>query len=227
MEGPIYKLAGFDGKKKQEIVIDVTRSAQPFTVPGEPLKSVLEKVLRNKKLGISDVVEFGAGKLKNVPFLLKQGVRVTAVEFEENTRSPVARRNLEKSQAYGAKFRFMTPGHFTSDGSKFDLALLANVIQTVPLKSERVEIMQLMNEKLRKGKFLLWFAMKEHQRYVSRRNSGKTCEDGVWLGDGQSFHTFYKYHSPEEAIVLAQNSGFVPFDRFRPQTNHALLFMKV
>jgi hypothetical protein len=190
------------------------------------LKEVLGQVLRDRTLGIQTIVDFGAGNLKNEQFMLSYGKDVTAVEFKKTSYGTIARENLGICMRYGSTFTLMDPEQFVSDGGSFDMALLANVVQTVPLASERMSIMKLLHQKLEDSGYLLWFAQKHAGSYKERMAAGKTCEDGVWMGDGRPRQTFYRYFTPEEAVTLAHDSGFIPFSRFRPQTNYALLFRK-
>ena len=60
-----------ESEKLKEIVIDVTGSAPGFPGPSDALKEVLNGIYSNQMTlkKIDTVLEFGAGKLKNVPFL--------------------------------------------------------------------------------------------------------------------------------------------------------------
>jgi len=94
---PIYKFRiPVDGEPEQlrEIVIDVTASAPPFKEPSDDLKEVLREVFKSFKT--KTVVEFGAGKLKNIPFILDQGKTVSAVDFKELSQNPFTKKNLRK-----------------------------------------------------------------------------------------------------------------------------------
>ncbi|MDE1855117.1 MAG: hypothetical protein KGH57_02235 [Candidatus Micrarchaeota archaeon] len=224
--GPLYKIEAQDGGSSREITIDVTRSASSFPVLGEGLRKVLGTVLRDTRLGIKDVVEFGAGKLKNVPFILEMGKNVCAVEFEELNSNPIAQSNYTICRGYDGHFRRLDPEEFVKDSQKFDLALIINVIPTMPIASERDAALKLLNHKLRNGKFALWFALKGDDVYKERQELDKTCLDGVWLGEGKHLQTFYKNYTVDDVMSLMHNAGFMPFNRFHVETNHALLFRK-
>jgi len=227
LDGPIYKLMAQDGNAQREITVDVRGSASTSrSRPGAGLERVLTKVLRNPVLEIKDVVDFGAGKFKNVPFILGEGKNVCAVEFDKASLDQITEENLSKSRKFGVRFRSMNPRQFMANPSKFDLALLANVISTMPLIDERREMLELLHTKLRDGKFLLWFAQKREKHYAERREKGKVCGDGVWLGDGRQAQTFYRYFSPEEMHRHMHSAGFVPFDKFSVETNHAFLYQR-
>ncbi len=226
MGGPLYKLTALDGDRWKSIEIDVTKSASSFSSVGDGLKTVLRSVLSNTALGINDVVEFGAGKLKNVPFVLQAGKSISAVEFDRLNANRLAQRNYSICQAYGEKFRRLTPQEFAHDEQKYDLAMLVNVLATMPHAPERVEVLDLLHDKLRDGKYALVFWLKDDDRYRQLQHEGKECTDGIWLGDGRRHQTFYRRFSPEEIIALMHDSGFVPFNRFYVETNHAFLFRR-
>src|SRR5207249_6485349 len=101
----------------KEIVVDVTGSAPPFREPSDNLKQVLDDVLSSKELGrIDRVLEFGAAKLKNIPYLLKKGKKVCAVEFKVLTENKMTKANLRKCQKYGSRFEeLIFPNPFLSD----------------------------------------------------------------------------------------------------------------
>ena len=103
---PIYKFRipeNEDPEKLKEIVIDVTGSAPPFKEPSESLKEVLTEIFDSKK--IETVLEFGAAKLKNIPYILKQGKTVCAVEFKELTKNPFTKKNLRNVSSIKKSFK--------------------------------------------------------------------------------------------------------------------------
>lgn len=83
-ESPIYKFRipedpeNDECENLKEIFIDVTGSAPPFKEPSENLKNILKEIFHTYPQ-IKTVLEFGAAKLKNIPFILKQGKTVYAV----------------------------------------------------------------------------------------------------------------------------------------------------
>lgn len=226
MGGPVYSVAARNGAGSQQILINVTRSASSFATLGEGLKRVLGSVFRNSELGIIDVNDFGAGKYRSDPFILSCGKNVCAVEFEEVEASPIAIANLKKCRRYGDRFRKLTPEQFAEDPQRFDLALVAHVLTTMPHLQEREEVLNLLHEKVKEGKYLLWFAHKEDPWYMKRLAEGKTCGDGVWLGEGRQFQTFYRYYSESQVHQMMQRAGFVPFKRFSVETSNAVLYQR-
>jgi hypothetical protein len=206
---------------EKDIEIDVRKSASHFEKPSNELVSVLREVLNCPEFGISSVVEFGAGKFRNVNFILSQGKTVCAVEFDQD--KPCAR----AIPADSSSFRLMAPDAFSSDPQKFDLALLINVVPVMPLLSERMSAVNQLHWKINEGKYLLWFAQREGAEYKKIREKGSnSCRDGVWLGAGRRFKTFYKYHPLHEVGAIMRSAGFSQTKRFSGIWNDAALFRR-
>jgi len=200
----------------KEIVIDVTGSAPNFPGPSEGLKEVLRWVFESDSLKrIETVVEFGAGKLKNIPFILEEGKTVCAVEFKELSENRFTRQNLRTCANYGSKFqKLVFPNPFLSDRKRFDLALLLNVPPVMPVPAERLYLLDVLHGKLRDGKYLLWVAQKEGAYKPIRKEGRNACGDGLWMGVGKFKKTFYRYHRVEELDELMALYGFSLVRRF-------------
>lgn len=218
---PIYRFRipkddNSESEDLKEIVIDVTGSAPPFKEPSDTLKEILQDIFNSDSLKkIETVLEFGAGKLKNIPYLLKQGKTVCAVEFKELTQNSFTKKNIKKGEKYGQKFhKLIFPNPFLSDSKKFDLALLLNVTPVMPIPAERLYLLEILYDKINDGKYLLWVAQKEGS-YKGIREEGKhNCGDGLWMGKGRYFKTFYKYHNVEELDEIMALFGFKMIKRF-------------
>ena len=219
---PIYRFriptdeSDSDCDDLREIVIDVTGSAPPFTKPSDALKEVLTDVFSDANLKkIDNVLEFGAAKLKNIPFILKKGKTVCAVEFKELTENDFTKKNIKTCKKYGNKFQeLLFPNPFIEDTKKFDLALLINVPPVMPVYAERLLLFDLLYKKVESGKYVLWVAQKEGS-YKKIREEGKNkCGDGIWMGKGRYFKTFFKYHQVEDLDELMQLYGFKLIKRY-------------
>jgi hypothetical protein len=216
-----------ESSKLKEIVIDVTGSAPAFAEPSEALKGVLKEIFTSQEFEkIDTVVEVGAAKLKNIPFILEQGKTVCAVEFKELLENENTKKNIEKCEKYVSKFQpVIFPNPFIADTRKFDLAMLINVPPIMPIFAERLYLLNLLYDKVNDGKYLLWVAQKEGG-YKKFRESGRfTCGDGVWRGKGRHFKTFYKYHTVDELNEIMSLYGFKRKKRFNVPDD-AILYEK-
>lgn len=202
-----------DPEQLKEIVIDVTASAPPFKEPSDDLKEVLRDTFKSYK--IRTIVEFGAGKLKNIPFILDQGKTVCAVDFKELSQNPFTKQNLKRCAKYGSKFqKLIFPEPFLRDTKQFDLALLLNVPPIMPVPAERLYLLDVLYKKINEGRYLLWVAQKEGS-YKAIREAGKnSCGDGLWMGKTRSIKTFYRYHRVEELDEIMALYGFELIKRY-------------
>ncbi len=199
--------------KLKEVVIDVTGSAPPFTEPSDALKEILKTVF--KDYNIETVLEFGAAKLKNIPFILKQGKTVCAVEFKELADNKFTKKNLKKCEKFKQKFQeLIFPSPFLTDKRKFDLALLINMMPVMPIPSERLYLLDLLYEKVKDNKYLLWVAQKEGSYKKIREDGKNSCGDGIWMGKGRYTKTFYRYYAVDELDEVMALYGFTFVKRF-------------
>lgn len=221
-KSPVYKFRipeneedGENGKLK-ELVIDVTGSAPPFTEPSDALKSVLNEVFHDNSLKkIDNVLEFGAAKLKNIPFVLKAGKAVCAVEFKELAENSFTKKNIKKCKKFGNKFQeLLFPNPFIQDTKKFDLALLINVIPVMPVPAERMYLLDILYDKIENGKYLLWVAQKEGSYREIREKGKNVCGDGIWMGKNRYMKTFYRYYPVDELDEIMALYGFKLIKRF-------------
>ena len=218
---PIYRFRipeddNSESENLKEIVIDVTGSAPPFTEPSDVLKEVLQEIFKLDSFKkVETVLEFGAGKLKNIPFLLKQNKKVCAVEFKELTENSFTKKNIKICKKNKPRFqKLLFPNPFLSDTKKYDLALLLNVPPVMPVLAERLYLLDLLHNKISKGKYLLWVAQKEGSYKKIREEGKNVCGDGLWMGKGRYLKTFYKYHPVEELDEIMALFGFKLIKRF-------------
>lgn len=236
-ESPIYRFRVPTNEETpvdlKEIVVDVTGSAPSFKEPSENLKEVLGDIFAaGTPFVIESVLEFGAAKLKNISYILSKGKKVCAVEFEELAGNAMTKANIEECRKYGDNFQeLIFPNPFLNDTKKFDLVLLANVLPVMPVPAERLYVLKTLYDKLNAGKYLLWVAQKEGT-YKAVREAGKNdLGDGVWMGKGRRFKTFYRYHPVDELDEIMSLFGFENVKRYSlsddarlyKKTEHTLL----
>lgn len=217
-ESPIYRfrIPTDRDDEFQEVIIDVTGSAPPFTEPSPNLQAVLKSIFTSKDLKkIENVLEFGAGKLKNVPYILKFGKTIHSVEFKELMDNFHTKENIKKCKRYGDKFKsIIFPNPFLTDRSKFDLGLLINVPPVMPLFAERLYLLKILYDKINSGRYLLWLSQKEGNYKQIREKGRNECGDGLWMGKGRKFKTFFRYHPVEELDEIMSLYGFKLIQKF-------------
>jgi hypothetical protein len=217
-KSPIYRfrVPTDDDDNLKEVVVDVTGSAPSQGEPSKALQTTLKNIFSNSEYGeIESVLEFGAGKLKNIPFLLKQGKNVGAVEFEELGENDITKRNVKIASKHGKRFeKLLFPNPFISNSKKYDLALLLNVPPVMPVPAERLILLDILHQKINDGKYLLWLAQKEGSYKKIKEEGKNNLGDGLWMGKKTHFKTFYKYFQVEELDEVMYLYGFKLEKRF-------------
>ena len=84
----------------------------------------------------------------------------------------------------------------------------------MPVLAERLYLLETLHGKINDGKYLLWVAQKEGSYKKIREDGKNNCGDGLWMGKGRYFKTFYKYHQVEELDELMALYGFKLIKRF-------------
>jgi SAM-dependent methyltransferase len=218
-----YETADYDERTFKEILIDVTNSAPTFDSTRNTMGRVLDEVLKlfSRKLNILD---FGAGKLRNTLYLLEKGYNVCAVEFEKIQSTPKAKESYEKAKSFGKQFqKLVFPHEFFESKLKFDLILLINVCSIMPVPSERLLVLQYCREKLRDDGLVLWYTL---------HKDAARCVDEVKIGDGYYMHktnrykTFYRDFENHEIDRMFLTTGLRFKQLFYVQHNQARLYAK-
>lgn len=237
-QSPIYEFrvpAGTDdagNRLIKEVVVDVTTSAPSFEDPGKTLGRILGEAfdyLRvEKRENVHRVLDFGAGKLRNTVYLLQNRYDVTAVEFRNlSTETDQGKRLLARAQRYRKHFKELVfPGAFTRSGSKFDVALLINVLNVMPVPTERLLVLQQCHEKLRKGGYLLWYTQYGDYDQNKRCTAENVLGDGYYIGKKTKFKSFYREFSAHEIDEMLISSGFALAKTFDVSHNQARLYRK-
>jgi SAM-dependent methyltransferase len=237
-QSPIYEFrvpAGADDSGNdliKEVVVDVTTSAPRFEDPGKTLGRILGEALDylrlEKRERIDRILDFGAGKLRNTIFLLQKKHNVTAVEFGNlSTDSPQGQRLLAKAKRFRKRFKELVfPHQFTRSGAKFDLALLVNVLNIMPVPSERLLVLQHCHEKLRKGGHLFWYTQYGDYDQNKRCTAANVLGDGYYIGKTTKFKSFYREFSAHEIDEMLISSGFALVKTFDVSHNQARLYRK-
>jgi SAM-dependent methyltransferase len=216
-DSPIYKLnqpIGVDHEGShiyKQIVIDVTNSAPPFDSPGKILSAALDQVLTATGLKkTQSILDFGGGKLRNTIHLLEHGYHVCAVEykslFDESQQASAAWKAAKRHRT-----RFSTllyPHQFAACQARFDLALLINVLNIMPVPAERLLVLDYCHRKLRRGGHLLWYTQRGDADYAKRQVPEFEIGDGHYIGRGSKYKTFYREFTVSEIDNLLSSAGF-------------------
>jgi hypothetical protein len=214
---PIYEFLikkGSDEEGKQRferVLIDVTDSVPNFEDPGVGLGSVLDEVLKSiPKRSI--ILDFGAGKLRNTIYLLEKGYEVCSVEFEKTQLTKQGKKMYAKAKKFGKQFnKLVFPHEFFNWTSKFNLILLINVCNIMPVPAERLLVLHYCRNKLKDDGFILWYSQHRDSEYIPRMTPEAAIGDGFYMKPKNRYQTFYRdYYSQEiDEIFLASGLRFI------------------
>ncbi len=202
---PIYKFK-VDENSKTELLIDVTGSAPNFDKPGKQLEGTFDTLLEGLNPKETKILDFGAAKLRNTIYLLEKGFTVYSCEFKDLfNRSKQANQFLETARKYSNFKELVFPDDFINFEEKFDVVLLINVLNVMPVPLERLCVLALCREKMRENGRLLWYT--QHGAY-SEEDAVTKLFDGLVTGKGRKFHMFYRDFSRKEIHDMLMSTGF-------------------
>ena len=185
-ESPVYKFITKVNETRKEIFIDVTGSAPSFNEPGKQLEGCFNVLLKGMKPSTTTILDFGAAKLRNTIYLLKKGYKVHACEFEDLfKRSQQANDFLTIARSNKNFKNLVFPDGFITSTLKFDVILLINVLNIMPVPLERLCVSYLCKEKLKKNGKLFWYT--QHGTY-DYSDAVAELNDGIVTGKGRKFH---------------------------------------
>lgn len=199
-KSPYYRLKAKNGKY---IFIDVTTSCAPGLKPNKVIIEIA-KFLKRKKA--DKVLDFGAGSLRHTFPLLKKGFQVFAVEFNEQFKKPSCQKALRLAKRSPNFSALIFPGEFIKDKRKFDAALLAFVIPTMPLPDERRKLLKLIKKKLKKIAFIFW--MSQYGKYGDTLKENNKVKDGWYLNPKRKKHSFYTEFKNADIDEMFKKIGF-------------------
>ena len=232
---PLYPFripTGLDTNDKQtfaEIYIDVTGSAPSFDTPGSYLSNVFEELLKKfpktKKLQILD---FGAGKLRNTIYFLEKGHTVYACEYENlKNSSKHAKTLFAKADDYSKRFKeYIFPEEFIKSKEQFDLILLINVLNVMPVPAERWLVLLHCHQRLNKDGLILWYSQFGDKDQRNRCTDENKISDGWYMGKNSRYKTFYREFFDPEIKGMFLSCGFDYVESIKVPHNQARLFKK-
>ena len=155
-ESPIYRFEEEITDKKGKIVkkpfyINVTYSApRNLHDPGKALKGVFNKITADFNPKDIDILDIGAAKLRNTLWLLEKGFNVWAVEFPElKDRLKDAKEKWKLAESYENFHPVIFPNDFIKLNKKFDIILLINEFNVMPIPLERFAMLSLCRQKIK------------------------------------------------------------------------------
>jgi len=222
---PIYPFEVVIDGKKEKLLIDVTGSAPNFKEPGKQLEGTFKVLLKDLEPSETKILDFGAAKLRNTIYLLKQGYQVYSCEFNDLfRRSKQANDFLKEAMKYPNFRKLVFPDEFIDFDGKFDVILLINVLNIMPVPLERYCVLALCREKISKNGRLLWYT--QHGTY-SEKDAVTLLFDGLVTGKGRNFHMFYRDFTRKEIHDMLRATGFSYNNDFKFPTsgnNQAYVF---
>jgi len=224
-ESPIYKFKTEVKGGRKEILIDVTGSAPNFSVPGKQLEGSFEVLLNGLNPSKTKILDFGGAKLRNTLHLLKKGYAVYACEFDDLfKRSKQAEDFLKECKKFKNFKKLVFPNDFVDFEDEFDVILLVNVLDIMPVPIERLCVLALCREKMKEGGRLLWYT--QHGAY-SEKDAVALLFDGLVTGKGRNYNMFYRDFTRKEIHDMLQSTGFSYNKEFKfpmSGTNQAYVF---
>jgi hypothetical protein len=186
---PLYTFAA----ARRKIVVNVTRSVPNFRVPTPGFADIVAHLQGN---GMTRILDFGAGKLRNSEYMLslKAGFRVWAVEYQEVFVKPDgAARLAEIQRKYKGFFLKRWPDEFLDWDVEVDAVLLINVANVIPDEGDRQLIVRECTKRLRRGGWFLWMSQHGEPGYKPGVTLRLGAPDGGWFYRlDQEFQTYYK-----------------------------------
>lgn len=170
-------------------------SARMFRNPAPIFRKRLVQALFKKKAGC-EVIEIGAGCLRNALFLLRAGFRVTILEV------PGMEARFPKNFA---KFRD-SGGTIAKDLKRkrpFELAVATFVFETICDRKVRSKILRDVSKSLARSGCLV-LSVRGPSDLVTAQRSGKRCSDG-YLTPG---FTFARSYTRKQLIRQLTRNGF-------------------
>lgn len=224
-ESPIYRFKNDVNATSTPILIDVTGSAPSFKEPGKQLEGTFDVILEGLEPKNTRIVDFGAAKLRNTLHLLKKGYQVYSCEFNDLfERSKQAYDFLTQAKKFSNFKSLVFPKDFINFEGEFDVVLLINVLNIMPVPLERFCVLALCRRKIREGGRLLWYT--QHGDF-SQSDAVTILLDGFVTGKGREYHMFYRDFTRKEIHDMLLSTGFTYNSNFKFPTagkNQAYVF---
>jgi SAM-dependent methyltransferase len=209
---------------RRTVIVDVTASVPNFESEIDGLSDVAAEFQRR---GFTNVLDFGAGKLRNAFYLNRKGFKVFAVEFKEAYDTPVAKKRLAKAEKSKDLFILWYPQKFLEFQGYVDAVILVNVTNVVPEPRDRERILKECAERLRKGGLLLWMSQHGEPNYRPGVTERLRVNDGWCYGLHRKYQTFYREYRIPDIRSLVPKFGFTEVRKITSNHNWAFLFERM
>lgn len=223
-EFPLYPF----GLPSRKILVNVTRSCPSFSDPAPGIPDVAAEL---RKKGMTRVLDFGAGKLRNSLFLLSQkkwGFSVWAVEFNDCFQTPAGQERRAEAERRKGFFFLEFPDKFFECKFEVDAVLLVNVANVVPDESDRRTIIEECTKRLRPGGWFLWMSQYGEPHYKPGVTKRLRAPDGGWFYSlDNKQQTYYKEFAIPEIKAYFNNGHYRELRKISAAHHRAFLFEKL
>ncbi len=141
--------------------------------------------------------------------------------------SDKAKELYDKASSFGDKFdKVVFPHEFFNSSKKYDLVLLINVCNIMPVPAERLLVLQYVRQKLADKGLVLWYNQHKDPQYVESCKPEVAIGDGFYMKEEFRFQTFYRDFETCEINEMFYANGFKLEEKIPAGHNHALLYKK-
>ena len=195
----------------KRIVVNVTDSAI-YVKPNIsiPQKKVFEKVLSKIKKK-SNILDFGAGKLRISKYLADEGYSVKYVEFEKleerGGKFKSTRSKATRHYAKCTKLSYPHEFHSRTTDNSFDLVVAINVHNVMPVPAERLLSIMYCRRKLKKDGYMLYYGQHDEKGAMENYDDDP-LGDGCYNNKNKNFKTFYYNFTKPEIDSMFLANGF-------------------
>jgi hypothetical protein len=199
-ESPIYQMKNC---KNETIQIDVTSSCAPNLGPN---KVIFDIVKYFKDHDVEKIIDFGAGVFRHTKPFVDAHFNVWAVEFEKQYETPMSllkRQEIENNPNF---YLLMFPDQFLRSKNKYDAAILAFVLPTMPKPNERKKLLEYLRDCLKSKSYIFW--MSQYGKYSEVQKDENKVGDGWYLQPKRKFHSFYTEFKNKDIDDLMASIGY-------------------
>jgi 2-polyprenyl-3-methyl-5-hydroxy-6-metoxy-1,4-benzoquinol methylase len=229
----LFKKPYYKCRLRKTYLVDVTLSAPPQTqhpsIIGD-LVLYLRHLEKSKKVSVSEICDFGAGKLRNTRAFLEKDFNLCAVEYERQFKDYKKSEEMlnQIKHDYPKNFKqIVFPDQFIKSALKFDVILLFYVLHIVPYPKHRDYIIKHCSSKLSKNG-LVFIGSPGYDTNMRRHCISEfKYRDGWLLHVHEERQTFYtEFDARKQLDPLMAKHGFRLKDSLKFGKNQARVYEK-